>query len=255
MRTRLRITAAVAAVLLGLMMGASAAEAADITVLCSNGIKEVLVELKPVFERATGHRISVTYDSTVAILNQLKGGAKVDLVILTAEAIDDLTKQGAVTRGSRVDLAHSRIALAVRSGAPKPDISSTEALKKSLLAAKSVAITQNGVSGIHFLRVIERLGIANQVKPKIIQIETGPAGELVARGQAEIALQQFSELMPVAGIDLVGPLPGDLQRVTTFSAGLIATTRETAAANALVKFLSAESAQPVIKRKGMDPLK
>ena len=247
-----RIVAA-AVVCFTMMAGAPEARAAEITVLCSNGIKEVLVELIPNFERSTGHKVSINYDTTTTIVERINRGARADLVILTSEAIDDLVKQGAVVSGSRVDLARSRIALAMRAGAPKPDISSPEALKRSLLAARSVAITSNGVSGLHFLTVLERLGIADTMKPRIIRVDTGPTGALVANGRADIAVQQFSELMPVSGIEIIGALPGDLQRVTVFSAGMSTAAKEPAVAKALVQLLAADPAQPVIKRKGLEP--
>ncbi|HYR84781.1 MAG TPA: molybdate ABC transporter substrate-binding protein [Terriglobia bacterium] len=238
----------------GMMIVAPLARAAEVTVMCSNAIKEVLLELVPQFERTTGNKISVTYDSTTNIQNQIKNGAKPDLVIATDEAIDALIKQGKLAAGSRVDLARSRIGIAVRAGAPKPDIRTPEALKKTLLAAKSIANSKSGISGFHFLSVIERLGIADQVKPKIVEVESGPVGVFIVNGKAEMGLQQMSELMPVAGIEIVGPLPGDLQKVTMFSAGLSSAAKDPAAAKALVKFLSADSALPVIKKKGMEAL-
>ena len=234
-------------------VGNGRTQGAEITVLCSNGMKEVMLELGPVFERATGKKLSVEYNSTATIMNQIRSGATADLLILTSEAVDDLLKQGRVVSGSRVDLARSRIAIAVRAGAPKPDIGSPEALKKSLLAMKSVAIPKSGISGEHFFTIIERLGIAAEMKPKIIEVESGPVGTLLAQGQAEIGLQQISELMPVPGIDIVGPLPGNLQKVTIFSAGLATTAKQPAASKALVTFLAGKSAQPVIKKKGMEP--
>lgn len=242
-----------AIVWVALTSGGTVASAAEITVLCSNGIKEVLVELAPQFERATGNKISIKYDSTAAILNQIKTGTRPDLVILTAEAIDDLVRQGKVAANGRVDLARSGMGIAMRSGARKPDISSVDALKKTLLAAKSFALTKNGVSGVYFLGVFEQLGIASQMKTKTILVETGPVGTLIARGEAELGIQQISEILPVPGVELAGPLPPPLQKTTTFSAGVWAIPKESEAAKALVEFLSAEAAKPVIKKKGMEP--
>lgn len=242
-----------AIVWVALTSGATEAGAAEITVLCSNGIKEVLVELAPQFERATGNKISIKYDSTATILNQIKAGTRPDLVILTAEAIDDLVRQGKVAANGRVDLARSGMGIAMRSGARKPDIRSVDALRKTLLAAGSFALTKNGVSGVYFLGVFEQLGIASQMKPKTILVETGPVGTLIAKGEAELGIQQISEILPVPGVELAGPLPPGLQKMTTFSAGVWASPTESEAAKALVKFLSAEAAKPVIKRKGMEP--
>jgi molybdate transport system substrate-binding protein len=240
---------------LWLAVGIPTVQAADIRVMCSNGLKEVVVELLPAFEKSTGNKVHITYETSAAIMNQIQTGASIDLVIITAEGIDDLIKQGRVTAGSRVDLANSGMALAVRAGERKPDIRSAEALKQSLLSAQSVAITKSGVSGLYMLSVFEQFGIAAQMKPKTVLVESGPVGDVVVKGQAEMGVQQFSELLPVAGIEIVGPLPPGLQRITTFSAGLAAGAKEPAAAKTLVQFLSAPAAVPVIQKKGMEPAK
>ena len=253
MRTRSRVAVLAAAFCFAFIAAGPAAEAADVSVLCSNGLKEVLIELAPQFERSTGNRITIKYDSTATILNEIKSGARPDLVILTAEAIEELIKQGKVAAGSRIDLALSGMGIAMRSGARKPDIRTVEAFKKSLLAAKSLALTKNGVSGIYFLDVFKQLGIENQMKPKTIFVETGPAGVPVAKGEAELAVQQISEILPVAGIELVGPLPPGLQKMTTFSSGVWAAAKEAEAAKALVRFLSSASGKTVIKKKGLEP--
>lgn len=252
MTTWLKISAAAMVACFCMIIGASTATAAEITVLCSTAMKEVMLELIPAFERTSGHKIAISYETSNGILEKIKGGASADLVILTAEAIDDLTRRGNVTTGSRVDLARSGVGVAVRSGAPKPDIGSVRAFKTSLLAAKSIAYTKIGASGVYFAGVLERLGIAEQVKSKTVLV-TSSVGEVVARGEAEIGVHQISELLPVAGIEIVGPLPGDLQKITVFSAGLYATAKEPEAAKAFVRFLSAEAAIPVIRKKGMEP--
>lgn len=252
MTTGLKISTAAAVACFCMMIGAYSARAAEITVLCSTAMKEVMLELIPTFERTSGHKLAISYESSNAILEKIKGGASADLVILTAETIADLARRGNVTAGSRVDLARSGVGLAVRSGAPKPDIGSVQALKTSLLAAKSIAYTKIGASGVHFAGVMKRLGIAEQMKSRTVLV-TGSVGEVVAKGEAEIGVQQISELLPVAGIEIIGPLPGDLQKITVFSAGLYATAKEPEAAKALVRFLSAEAAVPVIRKKGMEP--
>ena len=227
----------------------------EIVVRCTNGIKEAMLELAPAFERAQGAKLAVSYGSTKTIVDVINGGASADLVILTAEAIDGLVQQGKVKAGSRVDLAHSGIGVAVRKGAPRPDISTPAAFKRALLAAKKVSYSKIGASGIYFANtVIPRLGIAEEMKSRSLIPEPGtPVGTLVASGQAEIGLQQISELMPVAGIDIVGPLPGELQKMTIFSAGLCAGARSPDAANALAAFLAAPAALPVIKGHGLEP--
>ena len=155
--------------------------------------------------------------------------------------------------GSRVDLARSGIGIAVRKGARKPDIGTPDALKQALLAAKSVAHSKTGMSGIYFPTVLARLGIADAMKSKIVMPEPGtPVGEVVAKGEAEIGVQQISELLPVAGVEIVGPLPAELQRITTFSAGLLAGAKDPDTAKALVKYVAAES-PPLLKGKGLEP--
>jgi len=183
-------------------------------------------------------------------MSRLKGGEVVDLVILSAASLDDLIKAGIV--GKRVDLAKSGIGVAVRSGAPKPDISSGEALKRAVLAAKSV-VYSTGPSGIYLAGLFERMGIAAQVKSKLKQVQGEPAGLSIARGESEIGFQQMSELLPVPGIDIVGPLPPDVQQITTFSAGFHARAAQPQAAQALVEFFTAPAAAPVIRKKGMEP--
>lgn len=221
-------------------------------VLCTNGVKSVLLELIPAFERARDAKLAVTWGSTQALLKDLETGAGGDVAILTAEAIDDLTKQGKVKSGSRVDLARSGIGVAVRKGAKRPDIASPEALKRALLAAKSVAHSKTGLSGIYFPTVLARLGIAEEMKAKIVMPDAGtPVGELVAKGEAEIGIQQISELLPVAGIEIVGPLPEPLQKITTFSGGVLRAAKEPSLAEALLKFVAAESPR-LLKQKGLE---
>ena len=230
---------------------AAIAGAADIKVLSSNGMHSVLHDVVPEFERASGHRLSIVYDTANAIHNRIKSGETADLVILTAPVIDELTKQGRVVAGGNRDLASSGVGIAVRAGAPKPDISTVEALKRALLNAKSIAYTGTGASGIYFAGVIERLGIAAQVKAKARIPAGGLVGELVARGEAEMAVQQIPELMSVPGIDLVGPLPPELQNITVLRAGIIADAAP--AAQALLEFLYTPGVARVIKAKGMQP--
>jgi molybdate transport system substrate-binding protein len=222
-------------------------------VLCTNGLKTVMLELAPEFEHAIGTKAVITWGSANGLLKELEAGAGGDLAILTAEAIDGLIKEGKVVAGSRVDLARSGIGVAVRKGAPKPDIGSSDALRRVLLAAKSVAHSKTGMSGIYFPTVLARLGIADEMKPKIVTPEPGtPVGEVVAKGGAEIGVQQISELLPVAGIEIVGPLPAALQRITIFSAGVLVAAKEPEAARALVQFVATAS-RPLLKDKGLEP--
>jgi molybdate transport system substrate-binding protein len=222
-------------------------------VLCTNGVKTLLIELMPAYERAGGKAPVITWGSAASLVKELAAGDRGDLAILTAEAVDDLIKDGTIVAGSRVDLARSGIGIAVRKGASKPDIGTPDALKRTLLAAKSVAHSKTGMSGIYFPSVLARLGIADQMRSKIVLPDPGtPVGEVIARGEAEFGVQQISELLPVAGIEIVGPLPAALQKITTFSAGLLAKAQEPDAAKALVTFVVAQ-AGPLLKAKGLEP--
>ena len=227
--------------------------AAGIKVLCSNSSHAVMKELLPAFERASGHKVSINYDTAILTLNRIKGGETADVVILNAPAIDELTKQGRIAAGSRRTLARCGVGIAVRAGAPKPDISSVEAFKRALLDAKSIAHTEAGASGIHFSGLIERLGIAAQVKTKARTRPGGLIGKLVASGEAELAVQQIPELMAVAGIDLVGPLPHELQLTSTVTAAVFADARQPEVARAFLAFLSTPAAARVFKAHGLDP--
>jgi len=223
---------------------------ATIKVMLSAAFKEAYLELVPQFERATGHQVENLWVPSVQMMNRLKGGETVDLVILSAAALEDLRKAGIVSE--RTDLAKSGIGVAVKAGAPKPDISSSAALKRAVLAAKGIAYS-TGPSGIYLIKLFERMGIAEQIQSRVKQVQGVPAGTVAARGEAELAFQQVSELLPVPGIDFVGPLPPDVQEITIFSAGLHARAPHPDAARALIKHLTAPAAAPVIIRKGMEP--
>ena len=223
---------------------------ANIKVMLSAAFKEAYLELVPPFERASGHKVENLWVPSVQMMNRLKGGETVDLVILSAAALEDLRKAGIVSE--RTDLAKSGIGVAVKAGAPRPDISSGEALKRAVLAAKGIAYS-TGPSGIYLIKLFERMGIAEQIKSRVKQVQGVPAGSIVARGEAELAFQQVSELLPVPGIDLVGPLPPDVQEITIFAAGLHAKAPHPDAARALIKHLTAPAAASVIRKKGMEP--
>jgi molybdate transport system substrate-binding protein len=222
-------------------------------ILSTNGVKSVLLELLPGYERTTGAALTVIWGPANALVQDLDRGAEGDLAVLTDEIVDDLVKRGKIIAGSRVDLARSGIGIAVRKGASRPDIGSPEALKNALLAAKSIAHSRTGMSGIYFPTVLSRLGIADAVKSRILMPESGtPVGELVASGKAELGVQQISELLPVVGIEIVGPLPPTLQKITTFSAGTLTGAKDRDAVTALVKFLATEF-RPLLAEKGLEP--
>jgi molybdate transport system substrate-binding protein len=226
--------------------------AAEVKVMLSAAFKEAYVELVPQFERSTGHKVVTIWEPTVEMMKRLKGGEVVDLVIIAADSLEELIKLGKIVPGSRVDLAKSVIGVAIRAGAPKPDIRTTEAFKRTLLAAKSIAYS-TGPSGVYITELFKRLGIADELKPKVKQLQGIPIGEVVARGDAEIGFQQVSEILPVAGIELLGPLPADIQRTTIFSIGLHARAQQPDAARALVRYLTSPAAAPLIRKKGMEP--
>ncbi|MDQ2954309.1 MAG: substrate-binding domain-containing protein [Pseudomonadota bacterium] len=229
---------------------ASPAGAAELKVLCTTAMRTTMLDMGARFERATGHKLVMSIAPSAQLVRRIQNGEAADLVIGFAPGIDELIKDGKIA-GSRHDLARSLIGLSVRAGAPKPDISSPEALKRALLAAKAVAYSTGGISGNHFVSVLEKLGIANEVKAK--SKLGAPAAAFVANGEADIAVQQIPELIAVAGTELVGPLPRGLEHVTQFSAGLLAGAKEPDAARALVKFLMTEEAAAVITAKGLTP--
>jgi molybdate transport system substrate-binding protein len=225
---------------------------AEIKVMASAAIKEVAIELIPQFERASGHKVITTWTGGVDIVKRVSAGEFTDMVMQSASAIDGLIQLGKLAPGSRIDLATCWVAVAVRAGAARPDISSGDALKRALLAAKSISYS-TGPSGVYLIELFKRMGIADQIQHKVIQVKGEPAGAPVARGEAEIGFQQMSELLPVAGIDIIGPLSQDIQQITTFSAGLHVDTKVADAARELANYFKAPAAHAVIRRKGMEP--
>jgi molybdate transport system substrate-binding protein len=235
------------------LMFAEAARADEIRVMASNAFKEAYLELVPRFEQASKHKVVTSFVGSVDIMKRMKAGEDTDLLILARSAVDELIGLGKVVPGSRVDLAKSGVGVAVRAGAPKPDISSGDALKRALLAAKSIGYS-SGPSGAYLAGLFQRMGIADELKPKIRQTPPGAAvGDLIARGEAEIGFQQVSELLSIKGIDFVGPLPPEVQQITVFSAGLHVAARDPTAARALVEFLSSPASVPAIRKTGMEP--
>ncbi len=223
-----------------------------VDVLGTLAVRGVLIEVEPDFRARTGLTIAAGYKSTNAQLLAISAGATGDVAIMTREGIDKLVGEGKIVAGSTADICKSGVGLAVRAGAPKPDISTVEAFKRTLLAAKSIAFSRIGASGIHFAEVIERLGIDAEIRRKAT-ISDSYVGEIAARGEAELAVQQISELMPVAGIDIVGPLPGDLQKISVFSGGIFAAAKNPAGAAKLVAYLASPERAPVLARKGLSP--
>jgi molybdate transport system substrate-binding protein len=231
----------------------SMAQAAEIKLLASVAIKDAYLELLAQFEKATGHKVTAVWSSTPDIEKRIAAGEAADLVILGDSGTEELIKQGKLVSSSRANFAKSGIGVAVRAGQPTPDISSADAVKKSVLAAKSVAYSA-GASGIYLVSMFQKLGISDQVKSKTATVKPNePVGEVVARGEAEIGFQQVSELIPVKGIQYLGPLPAEIQNITVFSGGIHSETKEADAATALVKFLTAPLAAATIRKHGLEP--
>ena len=236
------------------------ASAAEIRVMTSGGFTAAYQELAPRFESATGHKIVSAYGASQggapdSIPSRLGRGEPADLVILAAPALEALIRDGKVAAGSRVDLVHSQIGMVVRAGAPKPDISTLESFKKTVLAAGSIAYSASA-SGVYLAtELFPKMGIWEEIKGKSKRIESERVGTVVARGDAEIGFQQVSELLPIPGVDYVGPLPEGAQRVTTFSAGIASGAREVDAAKELVRFFASPEAVAAIRKSGLEPAK
>ena len=250
---------AAALVTLAFLLVAPAVQAQEVRVMTSGAFTEAFLNLVPEFERTTGTKVVVAFGASMggapdSIPSRLQRGEPVDVVILAAPALEALIAEGKVVAGSRVDLVRSVIGMAVRKGAPKPDISSVDALRRTLLQAKSIAYSASA-SGVYLsTELFPSLGIAAQIKHKAKRIESERVGTIVARGDAELGFQQVSELLPIDGIDYVGPLPAAVQRETVFSAGIAAGARAPEAARALIRFLASEAARPAIARSGLEPV-
>ena len=234
-------------------------KAADIKVISGGAFKQVLNALAELYEKASGTRLELTYRTVGQHLQLIESGEEpFDVAVLTPDAIDGLIKDGKVVAGSRADLARTGVGVVVKAGTPLPDIGSVDAFKRTLLAAKSVAYIDpaaGGSSGIYVGKLLERLGIAAAINAKAKLIHGGAVADHIADGQAEIGVHQISEILPVKGVVLVGPLPAEIQNFTVYAAGVATAAKDGAkeSANALVKFLAGPHAVPIIKAKGMAP--
>jgi molybdate transport system substrate-binding protein len=242
----------VVAVALSLFVSATAS-AAEIKVLASGATKEVIDEVIPEFEKASGHKVTVIFTGAAKIKERIAAGEVYDVVIVGGPVVDAFIQQGRVVPGSRTDLMKSGVGVAVRAGGAKPDIRSSEALKRTVLAAKSIGYS-SGPSGDYVITLVQRMGIADQVKPKMKQVPSGARiSTMIESGEVEIGFQQISELIHEKGINYLGPLPAEIQKITVFSAGLHTDANEPEAAKALVKALRSPDAATVIKAHGMEP--
>jgi molybdate transport system substrate-binding protein len=245
--------------LVAALLLSGSARAAEVRVMISGGLSAAYNALVPQFERTTGNKVLTAYGPSMgttvnAIPARLERGEPADVLIMVGYALDDLIKQGKVSADSRVDLVKSPIGIAVKSGAPKPDISSADAVKRALLAAKSVAYSDSA-SGVYIsTEMFQKLGIADAMKDKARKIPATPVAEIVARGEAEIGFQQISEMLTIPGVDIVGQLPGELQKITVYSAGIASVSKEPDAGKALIRFLASPEARDVIVRSGLQPI-
>jgi molybdate transport system substrate-binding protein len=243
----------------GAWLLAGSASAAEVRVMISGGLTAAYNALVPEFERESGHKVLTAYGPSMgttvnAIPVRLERGEPADVLIMVGYALGDLIRQGKVKGDSRVDLVKSPIGIAVKAGAPKPDISSAEAVKQALLSAKSVAYSDSA-SGVYVsTEMFARLGITDAMKDKAKQIPAEPVAGVVARGDAEIGFQQISEMLPVPGVDVVGPLPPELQKITVFAAGIASVAKEPEAGRSLIEFLASPAASAVIIKSGLQPI-
>jgi molybdate transport system substrate-binding protein len=250
--------ASAVATVCALLFAAAATRADEIHVVTSGGFTAAYLELVPEYESSTHNKLITEFGPSMgtthnAIPVRLDRGESIDVVILAAPALEQLIKQGKVRAGSRVDLVQSKIGMAVKAGAPHPDISTIDALKRTLLAAKSIAYSDSA-SGVYLsTELFPKLGIADQIKGKSKKIEADPVGGVLASGEFEIGFQQISELRPVKGIDIVGELPPGAQKVTVFSAGIPATATHPVAAKALIQWLASPAAYAAIRNSGLEP--
>jgi molybdate transport system substrate-binding protein len=244
--------------LMGLLLIAAFSQptlAADIKVLTAGAMRGVLAELLPRFETDTGHKVSLDNATAGMLAQRIEAGEAFDVAVITPKVIDGLIGKGKIAPGSRVDVAKVGIGVAVKAGAPLPDIATVEAFRRTLLAARSVAYIDpkaGGSSGIYFDGLLDRLGIAGEVRPKARLKQGGYVADLVASGEAEVAVHQISEIVPVKGVVLVGPLPGDLQKVTVYSAGLVTRSQQPSAGRAFMAFLARPAFRAKFAAAGLD---
>ena len=229
------------------------ASAAEIKVLSTQATEQSYRELVPQFEKATGHKVTTLFTGTLDADKRVAANEPYDLLIMSQTSIDAHVRGGKVVQGSRVDLARSGVAVGVKAGSSKPDISTVDALKRTILNAKSIGYS-TGPSGNYILTLFERLGVLGQVKPKMKQTATGVfVGSIIASGEVEIGFQQVSELSQYEGVDYVGPLPAEVQNYTTFSSGILSNAKDADAARALVRYITSAQAGAVYRKRGMEP--
>ncbi|MFZ0983539.1 MAG: molybdate ABC transporter substrate-binding protein [Pseudolabrys sp.] len=246
-----------AAIAVFLIAQAGLVKAAEVKVFSTIGVQAALEELAPKFEQATGSKLNITWATAAILVKRVQAGETADLMVLTKQSLDALTKDNKATAGADAIFASSGMAVVVKKGAPKPDISTPDAFKQALINAKTIAYSDpaaGGASGVYFAKLLERMGIADQMKGKTRHPPpSGNSANLIVAGEADLAIQQEPEVMSVAGIDMVGPLPADLNNITAYAAGIGAGSQQADAATALIRFLHSPEAQAVFKAKGLKP--
>jgi molybdate transport system substrate-binding protein len=238
-----------------LSLAMQAANAAEVKVLTAGAFRQVVDALVPNYERHTGNHVTVDNGTTGQLKKRIADGETFDILVITPVVVDEMIVSGKVAAGSKINLANVGMGVVVKEGAPKPDISTVEKFKAALLAAKTVAYLDpaaGGTSGIYFEKLLDRLGIAAQIKPKAKLKKGGHVADLIVSGEAELGIHQISEIVPVKGAALVGPLPKEIQNTTTYAAGMSATVKDKDAVKELIDYLSGADAAAVLKSKGMD---
>jgi molybdate transport system substrate-binding protein len=251
--TKRRVAAVVAGVAAIVLLAQSSLHAAQITVLCSNGIKAVMEELVPQFERASRHEVRITYGLAAALKRQIDGGERFDVAILTPPLVEELITAGRIAADTRVTVARAPMALMVRAGAPKPDVRTTDALRRTLTASTSIAYAREGASGVYFAGLLDKLGMMEGLKPKLRPMGSGEeTSAAVARGEAQLGVLPISEILPVPGVELLGPFPADVRGYAVMVAGVSSSAAQAAVARELLAFLMAPARNAVIAKKGME---
>jgi molybdate transport system substrate-binding protein len=244
----------IVAAALVVVMGAATARAAEITVLSTPTMQGALNDLAPEFTRATGHTLGLTFEGVPALKRRIEAGETFDAALLLPAALDELAKSGKIAAGSRSDIARTAAGVAVRAGAPKPPVGTSEDLKRALLAAKTISYSHDSASGSYFLHLLDRLGIETEVKPKLLAVTGRSPVETVARGEADLTVITVPNIVGVENVALAGLLPEELQNYTTFSIGVSANAKERKAAEQLIAFLRSPAAAAAIRSKGLEPI-
>jgi molybdate transport system substrate-binding protein len=259
--TKIRTSVIIAAAILALGAGlfnsfarGTSAQSTALRVMVSDGKKTVVEELTPQIEHATGRKLAAQFNSSKNLRDKIQAGEPFDAAILTSDVLDDLIKQGKITAGGRAEISRTGMGMGVRAGAPKPDISTSDALKRTLLVAKSISFNPTGASATHTYDMFARLGITDAVKPKLmLDAEAGRPQMNVAGGKAELVISLIPEIRFFPGVDLVGPIPPDFQSYVNFAGGVATNARDKDGARALIQFITGPTVVPVLKAKGMEP--